>query len=163
MKMMPWKKKDNAVVRGGEGSSSLGLFRNEMNRLMDRFFADPWSLFDQDSFPSVTVWAPSFDVIDGEKDVTVRAEIPGVDPKDVEVTVSGNVLTISGEKKESHEEKGTHAFRTECSYGSFRRSVELPDGVDADKVTAEHTNGILTVRVGKSKAAAAKRIPVSAK
>jgi HSP20 family protein len=134
-----------------------------MNRLMDRFFENPWSLFDQDSFPSVSGWAPSFDVTDGEKDVTVRAEIPGVDPKDVEVTVSGNLLTISGEKKDSREEKGKNVWRSECSYGSFRRSVELPEGVDADKVTAEHANGIITVRVAKSKAASAKRIPVSAK
>jgi HSP20 family protein len=73
------------------------------------------------------------------------------------------VLTVSGDKKESHEEKGKQVYRSECSYGSFRRSVELPEGLDADKVSAEHANGILTIRVGKSKAAAAKRIPVSAK
>ena len=163
MKLMPWRKKNNAVVRGGEGSSALGLFRSEMNRLMDRFFDNPWSLFDEDSFPSVTGWAPSFDVVDGEKEVTVRAEIPGVDPKDVEVTVSGNMLTVSGEKKESREGKDKHVWRSECSYGSFRRSVALPEGVDADKVTAEHANGILTVKVAKSKTAAAKRIPVSAR
>jgi HSP20 family protein len=156
MKLTPWKKKENVVVRGGEGPSSLGLFRTEMNRLMDRFFADPWSMFDEDAFPS-------FDIVDGENEVTVRAEIPGVDPKDVEVTVSGNLLTISGEKKDSREEKGKQFWRSECSYGSFRRSVELPDGVDADKVTAEHANGILTVKVGKSKTAPGKRIPVSAK
>ena len=156
MKLIPWKKQDNSAIRGGEGSSALGLFRSEMNRLMDRFFADPWSMFDEDAFPS-------FDIVDGEKEVTVRAEIPGVDPKDVEVTVSGTLLTISGEKKDSREEKGKQFRRSECSYGSFRRSVELPHGVDADQVTAEHANGILTVKVGKSKAAAGKRIPVSAK
>ena len=163
MKLMPWKKQDNAVVRGGEGPSSLGFFRSEMNRLMDRFFADPWSMFDDDAFPSFSGWAPSFDVVDGEKEVTVRAEIPGVDPKDVEVTVSGTLLTISGEKKDAREEKGKHVWRSECSYGSFRRSVALPEGVDADHVTAEHANGILTVKVAKSKSAASKRIPVSAK
>jgi HSP20 family protein len=163
MKLMPWKKKESAVVRGDEGPSSLGLFRTEMNRLMDRFFADPWSLFDDDALPSFSGWAPSFDVVDGEKDVIVRAEIPGVDPKDVDVTVSGNVLRISGEKKDSREEEGKHVRRSECSYGSFRRSVELPEGVDVDKVSAEHANGILTVKVGKSKAAAAKRIPISAR
>jgi HSP20 family protein len=160
MKLMPWKKQDNSVVRGGEGSSALGLFRSEMNRLMDRFFENPWNLFDEDTLSSIY---PSFDVTDGEKEVTVRAEIPGVDPKDVEVTVSGNVLTISGEKKDSREEKGKRVWRSECSYGSFRRSVELPDGVDADKVTAEHANGILTVKVAKSKASAARRIQVSTK
>jgi HSP20 family protein len=163
MKLIPWKKKDGAMVREGEGPSSLGLFRSEMNRLMDRFFENPWSLFDEDSFPSVSGWAPSFDIVDGEKEVTVRAEIPGVDPKDVEVTVSGNLLTISGEKKDSHEEKGKQVWRSECSYGSFRRSVQLPEGVDADRVTAEHANGILTVKVAKSKAAEAKRIQVSTK
>ena len=163
MKLMPWKKKDNAVARGGEGASAQGLFRSEMNRLVDLFFTNPWTVFDGDPFLSASGWAPSFDVIDGEKEVTVRAEVPGVDPKEVQVTVSGNVLTISGEKKESHEEKGSQVYRSECSYGSFRRSVELPEGVDADKVSAEHANGILTVRLGKSKAAAAKRIPVSAK
>jgi len=163
MKLMPWKKKDHAVVRGSEGASALGLLRSEMNRVMDRFFANPWGLFDEDPFLSASGWAPSFDVIDGEKEVTVRAEVPGVDPKEVQVTVSGNVLTISGENNESHEEKGKHLFRSECSYGSFCRSVELPEGVDAEKVTAEHANGILTVRVGKSKAAAARRISVSMK
>jgi len=163
MQLMPWKKKDNAMVRQGEGPSSLDLFRSEMNRLMDRFFEKPWSFFDADSLPSVSGWAPSFDVSDGEKEVTVRAEIPGVDPKDVEVTVSGNLLNISGEKKDSRQEKGKNVWRSECSYGSFRRSVELPEGVDADKVTAEHANGILTVKVAKSKAAAARRISVSAK
>jgi HSP20 family protein len=163
MKLMPWKKKETSIVRGGEGTSALGLFRMEMNRLMDRFFESPWSLFDEDMLPSVSGWAPSFDVTDGEKEVTVRAEIPGVDPKDVEVTVSGNLLTVCGEKKDFREEKGKDVRRSECSYGSFRRSVELPDGVDADKVTAEHANGILTVKVGKSKATAAKRIPVSTK
>jgi HSP20 family protein len=163
MKLMPWKKNENAAARRGEGPSSLGLFRSEMNRLMDRFFDSPWSFFDEDLLPSVSGWAPSFDVADGERDVTVRMEIPGVDPKDVEVTVSGNVLIISGEKKDSREEKGKHVVRSECSYGSFRRSVELPGSVDAGKVTAEHANGILTVKVEKSKAAAAKRIAVSAK
>ena len=161
MKLTPFKKKENAAARGGEGATSLGLFRHEMNRLMDRFFSDPWSLFEGDALSSG--WAPSFEVIDGEKEVTVRAEIPGVDPKDVEVTVSGNVLTVSGEKKESREEKGEHVWRSECSYGSFRRSVELPQSVDADQVTAEHANGILTVKVAKSKAAPAKRISVSTK
>ncbi len=73
------------------------------------------------------------------------------------------MLTVSGEKKESREEKGKNVYRSECSYGSFRRSVELPAGVDAEKVSAEHKNGILTVRVGKSESAAPKRIPVSAK
>ena len=164
MKLMPWKKNETAALRAGEGASALGHFRSEMNRLMDRFFSNPWSAFEQDLFPSAMGgWAPSFEVTDGDKEVTVRAEVPGVDPKDVEVSVSGNMLSISGVKKESLEKKGKNVYRSECSYGSFHRSIELPTGAQPDRVTAEHKNGILTVRVGKSEAAARRRIPVSAK
>jgi HSP20 family molecular chaperone IbpA len=83
MRLMPWKKKNNAVARRGEGACALGLFRSEMNRVMDRFFMNPWALFDEDPFLPTSGWAPSFDVVDGEKEVTVRAEIPGIDPKEV--------------------------------------------------------------------------------
>jgi HSP20 family protein len=164
MKLMPWKKKNNDVLRAGEGPSVLGLFRSEMNRLMDRSLERPWSLFDdEEAFLSGAGWAPLFDVLDGEKHVTVRAELPGVDPKDVEITVSGNVLTLSGEKKDSREGRERLFRRSERRYASFRRAVQLPEGVDAQDVTAEHVNGILTVKVGKLKGTAAKRIAVSVK
>lgn len=166
MKLVPFRKKsgrNGGLVRGGDGASALSRFRAEMDRLFERFFRDPWSVFDETSWASSWGWNPALDVIDGEKEVTVRAEIPGVDPKDVEVTVSGNLLTIAGEKKDVSEEKGKNFYRSECSYGSFRRSVALPEGVDADKVQAEYSNGVLTVRVAKSKTAAPRKITVTAK
>jgi len=166
MKLVPFRKKsgrNGGLVRGGDGASALSRFRAEMDRLFEPFFRDPWSVFDETSWASSWGWNPALDVIDGEKEVTVRAEIPGVDPKDVEVTVSGNLLTIAGEKKDVSEEKGKNFYRSECSYGSFRRSVALPEGVDADKVQAEYSNGVLTVRVAKSKTAAPRKITVTAK
>ncbi|MFN3484231.1 MAG: Hsp20/alpha crystallin family protein [Planctomycetota bacterium] len=166
MKLVPFKKRsgrNGGLIRGGDGASALSRFRAEMDRLFDRFLRDPWSVFDETSLVPSFGWSPALDVIDGEKEVTVRVEIPGVDPKDVEVTVSGNLLTIAGEKKEFSEEKGTNVYRSECSYGSFRRSLRLPEGVDSEKVQAEYSNGVLTVRIAKSKTAAPRRIAITAK
>ncbi len=95
-------------------------------------------------------WVPDVDIIDGEREVTVRAEIPGIDPKDLEVTVSGDVLTISGQKSEEKEERGKAFFRSERRYGAFRRSLMLPPRVDPLKVSAEVDKGVLTVRIPKT-------------
>jgi len=162
MKLIPWKKKE-AAARGQEKGTGLGQLRSEMNRMFERFFTDPWGLLRQGPPGLWSGWAPSLDVVDGEKEVTVRAEVPGVDPREIELAVLGNTLTISGQKKESHEEKGKGFTRSECRYGSFQRAVELPAGVDPAKVTAEYSKGVLTVRVEKTKAAAAKRIPIATK
>jgi HSP20 family protein len=166
MKLVPFKKKggrNGGIVRGGDGVSAVSRFRAELDRLFERFFRDPWSVFDETSLTSSFGWSPALDVIDGEKEVTVRAEIPGVDPKDVEVTVSGNLLTLAGEKKNVSEEKGKNWYRSECSYGSFRRTITLPEGVDSEKVQAEYSNGVLTVRVAKSRTAVPRKIAVTAK
>lgn len=162
MKSMSWRNDPSA--RGDGGMGGLGLFRSEMNRLVDRFFTDPWSVFEEGPFPGAAAWAPSFEVSDDDKEVTIRAEIPGVDPKEVELSLVGSVLTISGEKKETQEQKGKQGVtRSEIRYGAFRRSFELPDGLDASKITAEHANGILSVRIPKQKPAEAKKIPIATK
>jgi HSP20 family protein len=100
------------------------------------------------------------DVTEGDDEVILRAELPGIDPKDVEVTVSGNLLTLSGEKKRVNEHRRDHCFHRECCYGSFRRSIELPQGIDPEKVVAEHANGVLTVRLKRTESDKAKHIPV---
>lgn len=101
---------------------------------------------------------PSIDMIDRDDHVLIRAEVPGVDKKDLSVSISENVLTIKGETtKEEKEETGDY-FRHEISRGSFARSVALPVNVDASKVSATLTDGILEVTVGK--AAGSKRLNV---
>jgi HSP20 family protein len=117
--LIPWR-------RGGE----LTGFGPEMDRLFDRFF-EAWPF----KLPAEgREWAPSVDVSETAKDVVVKAEIPGMHPKDIDVSVHGDVLTLRGERKKEHEEKGESFHRIERSYGAFSRSIRLPAEIDAGKV-----------------------------
>ena len=127
--------------------------------LVEGFFGNPST----ETGDGSAAWLPALDVIEGEKEFTVRVELPGVDPKDLQITVQDNVLTLSGEKKFAREEKGKAYTRTECAYGAFQRTLTLPEGVDADKVSAEGANGVLEIRIPKPEAATPKRIPVAFK
>lgn len=161
MGLIPWKSKRKADLArdGGSTFPSIASLRQEMDRLLSRFLENPWGAFDRTLAPS-SGWVPSLDVVEGEKEVTVRAELPGVDPNDVDVSISGSTLTIRGEKKSEHEAKGRNFFRSERSFGSFHRSVRLPEGVKAENASAEYSKGVLTVRLAKSKSPAPKRIAV---
>jgi len=160
MTLVPWKgkKREGEVERYTPGSA-LGYFRSQMNDLFDRFFQDvpDRGVFGADD---LAVWHPSLDVTETDTDVTVRVELPGVDPKNLEVSVSGDRLTIAGEKEESSENKGENFYHTERRFGSFKRSVQLPASVDAEKITAEHKIGVLTIAMKKVEGAVHKRIPV---
>lgn len=159
MSLIPWKGKqrDDAL---DPGASPLGYFRSEMDRLFDRFLGDPWGLAREGL--GMAGWAPSVDVSETDDEITVRAEVPGVDAKDIEISLTGQVLTISGEKKETTETKDESYYRSERRFGSFKRSLQLPAGIDAEKVTAEHRNGVLMIHLKKRESAVPKRIPVKA-
>jgi HSP20 family protein len=158
MNLIRWtgKQEDNDLAFMG---SPFGHFRTELDRLFDRFFDMPSGLARQ-GFSSLAGWAPSTDVSESDKAVTVRAEVPGVDPKDIEVTLSDDVLTISGEKKERIETKEEGSRRSERRFGAFRRTLPLPSSVDADSVSAKYENGVLVIELSKREGAAPKRIPV---
>jgi len=94
--------------------------------------------------------APSIDVSENDKGIEVTAELPGVDEKDVEVTLADNLLTIKGEKKSEREEKEEGSYVSERSYGSFQRSFSLPYEVDAGKVEAKFDKGVLKISLPKS-------------
>jgi len=96
-------------------------------------------------------------------EVVVKAELPGVKPEEVEVTITGNTLTISGESKEENEVKEKDYMRKERQFSSFTRSVTLPDGLKADQADASFENGVLTLKVPKSEQAKPKTIQVKAK
>jgi HSP20 family protein len=120
--------------------SAFTELEQEMHSLLDRVGARPWL----EGFG----WKPDTDIFRDNGTLVVQAELPGLDPaKDLEIDVEENVLQITGEKSESKEIKETDQYVTECRYGSFRRSVMLPDGVDPAAVSAAYDNGILTVRV----------------
>jgi HSP20 family protein len=107
--------------------------------------------------------APKVEVTEGEKSYAITAELPGVDEKDVSLTLQDDVLTVSGEKKSEREEKKEGYHVSERSYGSFRRSFRLPDDVDPDKILAKFDKGVMTIslpRSGKAKPKG-KSIPIN--
>ena len=97
-----------------------------------------------------------------KKEVIVKAELPGMDPKDVDVTVDRDILSLRGERKKEEEEKGEDFHRVERSYGAFSRSIRLPAEVDANKVKATYNDGVLNISLPKTKEASVKKIEVKA-
>jgi HSP20 family protein len=127
----------------------------EVERWVEDFFREPLSMHRPSWWPRP--WAgqwqglsPSVDILEDEKDIVVRAEIPGVTKEDLNVTLEDGVLTISGETKEEKETKKKQIYRSERSYGSFTRSFRLPEALDQDKVKAQFKDGILEIRVPKT-------------
>jgi HSP20 family protein len=105
-------------------------------------------------------WSPIVDITEDEKEYLVKAEIPGMKKEEVKVTVEDGVLTISGERKAEKEEKTKKYHRIERSYGKFERSFSLPENVDPTKVTAEHKEGLLQVRLPKTEKTPNKAVEV---
>jgi HSP20 family protein len=94
-------------------------------------------------------WIPAMDLVEAENEFVLRADLPGLTEGEVNIEVDDNVLTISGERKAEHEDRKEGFYRVERSYGSFRRSLTLPDNVDPEAVKASFENGVLEVRVPK--------------
>lgn len=104
--------------------------------------------------------APAVDLFEDKNDIVVKAELPGMEKENVEVKLTDHMLTIKGEKKKEEEIKEENYFRSERSYGSFIRTLELPADVHADKVKASFKNGVLEVRLPKTEEAKTKEIKV---
>jgi HSP20 family protein len=131
--------------------------RNEMERLYDRFFdLRPFRRFTEEG-----EWMPTVDVSETEKEIIVNAEIPGVEAKDIDVNLDGNVLTIKGERKKEHEEKEENFHRIERSYGSFYRALRLPADVDGERIKATYKKGVLRIAMPKTKKETGKKIEIS--
>jgi HSP20 family protein len=136
----------------------MDRLRNEMERLYDKFFdLRPFRRFTEEG-----EWMPTVDVSETEKEIIVNAEIPGVEAKDIDVNLDGNVLTIKGERKREHEEKEENFHRIERSYGSFYRALRLPTEVDGERIKATYKKGVLRITMPKSKKEAGKKIEISA-
>ena len=133
------------------------VFKREMDRLFDRFFEPRW-----DEFELVGEWAPRVDVSETKDAVVVKAEMPGMEQKDINVELENQVLTIKGEKHQEKEEKGEKLHRMERSWGAFSRSFRLPAAVEGGKVNATFKNGILVVTLPKAPTAKGTTIPVKA-
>lgn len=130
--------------------------RPEFSRLFDDLFAD----FPAFGVEAQTAFLPAVNVTEDEKAVNVRAELPGVDAKDIHASIEANVLTLRGEKREEKSEKKENYFRTERTFGSFLRRVPLPAEVDPHHAEAKLDAGVLTLRIPKIERAQGKAIPI---
>ncbi|MBI2528369.1 MAG: Hsp20/alpha crystallin family protein [Candidatus Rokubacteria bacterium] len=137
--------------------SGFPSLRKEMERFFDRF--GDWEFPELRPFGD---WAPSLDVSETKEAFVVKAEIPGIEPKEIQVSLDNQMLTLKGEKKHEKEEKEEQFYRMERAYGAFARSVRLPAPVDGSKVTAAFKNGLLTVTLPKAPGAKGMFIPVKA-
>lgn len=140
-------------------SHPFEIMRRQMNTLFDSFFdenaIEGWGGFDD--------LTPRMDVMETEKDIRITAEIPGMNEKDISVDLDQNVLTIRGEKKREHEEKESDYYHVERSYGTFQRSLRLPQNVDEDAISANYKNGVLNLVIPKNeKEKSSKKITIQA-
>ena len=134
----------------------FAAIRTEMNELRARLRGE---VEDEDAWFAGTL-SPSIDLAETENAVEVRMDLPGVKPNEIDIQLSGNILTVSGQREEEKEEKGRTFHRIERRYGTFSRSVTLPGAVVEDEVAAECRDGVLTVTLPKTKESKAHKIKV---
>ena len=156
--LIPHGKKSVPVRR--EDENPFSLLRREMDSLFDNFFRG----FDIEPFESrMGVFSPKVDVTENDKEIKISAELPGMDEKDIDVSLQNDMLTIKGEKKEEKEEKGKDYYRMERSYGSFSRTIPLSVDVETDKVEAKFKKGVLSITLPKTAKAVAETKKIAVK
>jgi len=148
-----------ALRRREHGTEGFMRPFDEMRRMMEDFWMTP--------FEELGRWGdgfvPKVDVKEEDKEIVVSAELPGMDQKDIDVTVTKDSIRISGEKKQEEEKEEKGYYRHETSYGSFERVVDLPTEVNEDKAEAEFSKGVLTIKLPKSEEAQAKQKKIKIK
>jgi len=143
-------KREQTGVPESKHLDPFTAMRAEMDRVFDNFLGGRWSS-PSNLLGGVTGSAnvPDVDVRESESEIVVEAELPGMDEKDIDVTLKNGVLSIKGEKKTEHEEKKDDYHVRERSYGSFQRSFRMPDTIDDEQVSAKFENGVLRVALSK--------------
>jgi HSP20 family protein len=128
-------------------------FSREIDRMFDAFFGQ--------SEQQARRWVPPMDLVEAEDHFVLKADLPGLSDGDVNIEVQDGSLTISGERKAKHEQHERGWYRIERAFGSFNRSLTLPDGVDPDRIEASFSNGVLQVRIPKPEERKPRRIEIS--
>ena len=145
-----------ALVRW-EPVRELTSLQNDMNRLFNTFFDTP-STGNGGNTPRR--WIPAMDLVETDEHFVLKADLPGLAEEDVNLEVEDNVLTVSGERQAEHEDKREGYVRVERSYGAFRRSLTLPEGIDPERVTASFDKGVLEVRIPKPEERKPRRVAI---
>jgi HSP20 family protein len=146
-----------ALIRW-EPAHELHSIQQEMNRLFGTFFDSPTGAGNG----GVRRWIPAMDLVEESDHYVLRADLPGLSENDVKIELDRNVLTISGERKSEQEERRQGHYRVERAYGSFSRSLTLPQGVDPDGIEARFENGVLEVQVPKPEQHKPRRVAIKA-
>jgi len=143
------------IIKHNNKELKENTFRNNIDKLFDDFFFfSPTTLFKND-------WEPSVDIEEGKDTIHVKAEMPGIDEKDLDVKIEDNVLILSGEKKEEKKEEKKNYLYSERKYGSFYRSISLPEGIDKEKVKATFIKGVLNIDIPKKEVKEPKKITIN--
>ena len=145
-----------ALVRWDAGRDVDSL-QSEMNRVFDAFFGTTRS-----GNGGARRWVPAMDLVEKDEQLILRADLPGLERDDVDIEVKDGVLTVSGERKVEDEQKADGYYRVERAYGSFARTLSLPEGIDAERITADFDKGVLEVRIPKPEERKAHRIRIGA-
>src|SRR5689334_18375389 len=132
-----------ALVRWDQ-SREVDSLQSEVNRLFDTFFGGKPA-----HGTGLRRWVPPMDLVETEDHLVLRADLPGLDRDDVDIEVKDGVLTVSGERKAEHDERTDGFYRVERAFGTFSRSMSLPQRIDADRITATFEKGVLEVRIPK--------------
>jgi len=129
--------------------------RSEMDRLWNSFF-ERGTLRGEEGGE----WLPSLDIAETKNEIVVKAEVPGLEAKDIDISLSEGLLTIKGDKKQEREEKEENYHLVERSYGTFTRSIRIPNEVQSDKINASYKNGVLKIVLPKSEEAKKKEVKI---
>jgi len=146
MELIPWRPLREIIPINGE-----------MEDLFDRFFGNITSME-----PAKKGWVPTVDIAETNDAIVVNAEIPGIEPENIGISLSGDILTIEGEKKQKNEEKEEKYYRMERNYGNFSRSVRIPVEIQSEKINAKYKNGTLKITLPKKEEAKPREIKVEA-
>jgi HSP20 family protein len=135
-------------------------FRNaaSLHEQLNRVFGEGSNRHEESN---LTTWAPAVDIVETEHELVVKADLPDIDPKDLDIRVENNILTIRGERKFEKQENDGNYLRVERAYGAFARSFSLANTVDSEAIKAEYQNGVLTLHIPKREEAKPKQIKVT--
>jgi len=149
-----------ALIRW-EPVRELSTIQNEMNRLFNTFFDAPGTTQGASGGGTLRRWIPAMDLLETQEEFVLRADLPGLSDGDVNIELEDNVLTIAGERKAEHEENKEGYYRVERAWGSFSRSLTLPEGINPEAVKASFDRGVLEVRIPKPEQRKPRKVAIS--
>ncbi|MGC2422309.1 MAG: Hsp20/alpha crystallin family protein [Candidatus Acidiferrales bacterium] len=144
----------NSILRR-HAFRNLSTWQDQVNRLLENTFPA------QSDNAALTTWAPAVDIYETENELVLKADLPDINEKDLDVRIENNMLTIHGERKFEQEVKEDNYLRMERTYGSFSRSFSLPNTVNSEAIKAEYKNGVLTVELPKRAESKPKQVKIN--